>query len=840
MDLRNSKRRNPALLLLLFTMSVVSNLGSLIHPLPPELRKQVRDLEKVSFRRCKSDCSLLFNSVCVKENLLPTYSNIRLHDEAARKEPFTLKYRLRLVQRELDNARTKKTTLDQDHSERIASLRRTMDSNVLEPILDTIQNNVDELEAETKLKMLRKLSKLYKAPVVLPDKEVDAFINLSNYTLTDSEKHLLNLGLNCHLQSQVDIYERKVELEILYEGLLDLQTQKIVQISPELQAQLRAEGARQPPNSNSTLLTPELRAAAKSLRENHNIVIRRADKSTTFVILNRDDYRKKIQDVLKDGSKFQKISKNPCENIKSKINNLIDRATSETGQSMPLKKIVGDYSPGYIYGNVKTHKPGEKLRPIISQVTTPTYQTAKQLDKLIKKYLPQGKMLKSSTEFVELLHGNQYSGNLFSLDVESLFTNVPVHRTINIILDRVYHHPTISAPVIPKHTLRDSLLICTTEVPFKDMDGKMYIQCDGVSMGSPLGPTFANFFMAEVENRALSNIQVSLYCRYIDDIFLICDTDTLQILQREMMTISGMNFTFERSVNNKLPFLNVLVNFTDDQVRTSVYRKPTDVGKCLNAVSECPDRYKVSVVKGFLFRAMTLSSERDEMLLEMNRSKQILVNNGYTNKLIDDEIRKFLRREATEQPPPATTTHKIYYKNFMNPNYKRNEKAIKDIINNNVNLINSGERLQVVIYYKSIKTRNLFMKNNLSPKLRDLARTNSIYDFTCKTGECEHLPINKRRYSGLTTCTLSRRLTFHLQNGAIRKHFESCHGRNITRAEIVDMTKARCYQRDVRRLEILEALIIQREDPEINRQDTGSVRILKLHGTVMQSTIYMV
>ena len=174
----------------------------------------------------------------------------------------------------------------------------------------------------------------------------------------------------------------------------------------------------------------------------------------------------------------------------------------------------------------------------------------------------------------------------------------------------------------------------------------------------------------------------------------------------------------------------------------------------------------------------------------------------------------------------------------MNSNYKRNEKAIRDVINNNVRLINQGERLQVVIYYKSIKTSNLIMKNNLSPKLRDLARTNLIYDFTCKTGECEHLPIHKRRYSGLTTCTLSRRLTFHIQKGAIRKHFESCHGRNITRAEIVDMTKARCYQRDVRRLEILEALIIQREDPEINKQDTGKCRVLKLHGTVRQSTIY--
>ena len=78
MDIRYSKRRNPTLLLLL-TMSVVVSLGSLIHSLPSEIKKEVRDLEKVSFRRCKSDCSVIFNTVCVKENLLPNYSNIYIY-----------------------------------------------------------------------------------------------------------------------------------------------------------------------------------------------------------------------------------------------------------------------------------------------------------------------------------------------------------------------------------------------------------------------------------------------------------------------------------------------------------------------------------------------------------------------------------------------------------------------------------------------------------------------------------------------------------------------------------------------------------------------------------------
>ena len=174
--------------------------------------------------------------------------------------------------------------------------------------------------------------------------------------------------------------------------------------------------------------------------------------------------------------------------------------------------------------------------------------------------------------------------------------------------------------------------------------------------------------------------------------------------------------------------------------------------------------------------------------------------------------------------------------NFMNPRYKENEAAIRKIFKDNVKTINTTDRLQLIIYYKSTKTRDLVMKNNLTPKLRELSRTNLIYDFTCKIDDCKHLPTRQVRYSGLTTCTLSRRLSLHLQKGAIQQHCQVEHGRAITRGEIVCMTKARYYIREVRRLEILEALIIRLEDPELNKQDTGKVRFLKLHGTVMHCT----
>ena len=137
----------------------------------------------------------------------------------------------------------------------------------------------------------------------------------------------------------------------------------------------------------------------------------------------------------------------------------------------------------------------------------------------------------------------------------------------------------------------------------------------------------------------------------------------------------------------------------------------------------------------------------------------------------------------------------------------------------------------MIIYYRSRKTRDLIMKNNLSPKVRDLARTNLIYDFQCKIDECAHQSRLDVQYSGLTTCTLSRRLTYHLQNGAIKSHSLTAHGRKITRNEIVEMTKARYYQNDYRRLEILEALIIHFEDPVLNQQETGKKKVLKLYGT---------
>ena len=53
---------------------------------------------------------------------------------------------------------------------------------------------------------------------------------------------------------------------------------------------------------------------------------------------------------------------------------------------------------------------------------------------------------------------------------------------------------------LPKRDLKTLFLDATSKTHFM-FDGVFYDQVDGVAMGSPLGPTLANLFMAHNEQR---------------------------------------------------------------------------------------------------------------------------------------------------------------------------------------------------------------------------------------------------------------------------------------------------------------------------------------------------
>ena len=248
------------------------------------------------------------------------------------------------------------------------------------------------------------------------------------------------------------------------------------------------------------------------------------NKSNTFVILNKKDYKQKLDLILDDRLKFKKISKDPTAQLKIDVNERIHAANEDLPAKL-LNPIIGEYSPGYIYGTVKTHKLGNPSRPIISQIPTPTHNIAKQLNNLINPYLPGKYIINSTDEFLTILRSTIPDGIIASLDVESLFTNVPVLDTIDIICQAVYHHEKLPPLPFEKNILKKLLVSCTTKAPFKHIDESLFLQIDGVAMGSALGVTCANFYMGHIENKVLSDIPIKpkKYYRYVDDCYIVVE-----------------------------------------------------------------------------------------------------------------------------------------------------------------------------------------------------------------------------------------------------------------------------------------------------------------------------
>ena len=112
---------------------------------------------------------------------------------------------------------------------------------------------------------------------------------------------------------------------------------------------------------------------------------------------------------------------------------------------------------------------------------------------------------------------------MLSLDVISLFTNVPIKEVVNLVCDTQENLP------IPKDSLRRLLNLCTKVIQFQ-FNGQVYTQIDGVVMGSPLGPLFADIFISHLEQCILNEyiVQTSFYERYVDETFIICNKKRMQ------------------------------------------------------------------------------------------------------------------------------------------------------------------------------------------------------------------------------------------------------------------------------------------------------------------------
>ena len=152
--------------------------------------------------------------------------------------------------------------------------------------------------------------------------------------------------------------------------------------------------------------------------------------------------------------------------------------------------------PGVLYGLPKVHKKGVPMRPILSSIGTCGYNIAKFLVPFLQLLTINDYTIKDSFSFVEEITSLTTNSHITmaSFNIKSLFTNVPLCETIDIVADALYDVLDMPVLSLNKNFFKTLLKLSVRDVLFF-FNNVLYSQINGVGMGNPLGLTLANAFL---------------------------------------------------------------------------------------------------------------------------------------------------------------------------------------------------------------------------------------------------------------------------------------------------------------------------------------------------------
>ena len=143
------------------------------------------------------------------------------------------------------------------------------------------------------------------------------------------------------------------------------------------------------------------------------------------------------------------------------------------------------------------------FRPILSANNTPTYKLVKFLVPILKSLTSNEYTVKDSFAFAEEVVEQDSEFFMGSLDVDSLFTNIPLEENINICTNTLFENME-KVEDLSKIEFKKLSSFATKESYFI-FNAQLYKQVDELATGSPLGSTLANAFLVHSEKNWLQN-----------------------------------------------------------------------------------------------------------------------------------------------------------------------------------------------------------------------------------------------------------------------------------------------------------------------------------------------
>ena len=407
--------------------------------------------------------------------------------------------------------------------------------------------------------------------------------NLTNVTLSNNKIEILKYGLKDSLAIRPKESEMIVIMEDIYEQILRHNVIKDSYISQErLKTALKGytfnyldvDDKRYIHDSKSLKVLRELREKS---------VILKPDKGQGIVLVHHGDYVNSMQRIFDDASEFKKIEKDPTitrlTTVQNYLKSLCKKGEITESERKAMRPKFAQIARAD--GLPKTHKPFEHLPKFIPVIDTTNthYGISKFLSNLLNpltenQYVVEDTFTAANKirEIPKELFNHDY--RFFSFDVESLFTSVPLSKTINIILDRIYNKKLLKTN-IKKRAMKKLLKDCCTKNDFS-FNKTIYEQIDGVSMGSCLGPVLANIIMTELETVIVDKLfaanLLKFYICYVDDTLALLKESDINIVLKKLNSFHpSLKFTIDTFDDGIVHYLDIKI--VDNE--TDIYLKDT-------------------------------------------------------------------------------------------------------------------------------------------------------------------------------------------------------------------------------------------------------------------------
>lgn len=789
--------------------------------------KAYRNIESCSKKLKKAQLDLDFICYCELNSVVPNFVKFKLYRKSLYSSEFyrsSIRDLLRLESKFKEKSIKRISSVLERHRSFFSSSVSSIDLIYFTTLIDrSLRSYVNSIKGvhEQKLKKLG----ISLPSFVSPESVI---FNYSDYVLTHREKFLLSFGLDFNLPFfKPNFSQYFLPFEKLFKSLFYEPCRGSGHYFKQLLHSVAYKSYFERHTPNYPFFKRSDLNILRALSRNDNLIISRPDKCKGVVLLNRPQYLDKMNLILSDNTKFEQIDI-PKFKLIFKIEDKVNRVL----RSLRDRSFINDelytnlHSRGSslcsLYGLPKTHKPNVPLRPILAAYNSANYKLAKYLVPLLSHLTCNSYTLENSYNFVNIIKEQTAKSFMVSYDVTSLFTNIPVQETIEIILNKLFPTAESNYKEFSRSTFKTLLELAVNDSYFT-FNNITYKQIDGMAMGSPLGPTFANIFMCHLEEHFLSNCPSNMkpifYKRYIDDTFVLFKDKSHSKIFLDFINSRHPNisFTMDQEVNNQLSFLDVLVTKTNSSFITSVYRKENFSGLGMSFYSYCIKKFKINSCNTLIHRAFKICSTWIDFDEEMSFLGNFLKNNCYPINIFHSCINDFLSNifDPKKQIPSVPKKRMYISFPFLGPSTERLRKELIKLLS---------------VFYPHLDFKpsfvNPFRIKNFFPikdSLPVLMRSGVVYKFNCP--KC-----NLGTYIGSTDRLLKVRIDSHRgvsyrtgvelgtkEDSTIREHAKKCK-HIINYQDFTVISQSNNYQD----LLILESILIKEQSPPLNKDSRST------------------